>query len=324
MLKKKKLEILVIANLIFLIGCGNPFKPTPTLTSTSSPTPTNCPPVVLDRTPAPETIKPYLVIVLFEDAFQSQNNQDIEMLKGVFREYTEPGDYILMMKMEPLSLSSATFFQEKVGSVPPPPLPPLPTKYPTFTPIPSPSSTPDTTIAQTSQANHMTETVTAVAPTVTYQAFEHLCAMNLWQGEYHEIEQNYLEEKQDKREEFAEKITPLDGDPISRTAVWNGLEMATLVLENECKYYNRCILIIFSDMDEVNSEPGDSKIYLPLSDNNNTKLDLLVVMRNCPFLYAGPCNYWKNFWENFFTSRSTLGVFVNSNAEESIEAIMKR
>lgn len=298
--------------------------PTATSSVTPSFTPTNCPPVILDRTPAPVTIRPYLVIALFEDAFRSQNNDDIGLLKEVFGEYAEPDDYILMLKMEPITLSGATFFQEKVGSLTPPPLPPLPTAHPTFTPIPSPSTTPDTTIAQTSQAVHITETVTAAAPTATYQAFEHICAMNAWQSDYRDVEDDYLEEKNNKRSDFAEKIIPLEDEPISRTAVWNGLALATLVLENECPNYQRCILIVFSDMDEVSLDQGASNIYLPLSDGNNSKLDILVVMRNCPFLFTGSCNRWKVFWEDYFSTKNASTEFINGNIEEAIEAMIKR
>ncbi len=325
MRKSYSLVISLLLSLLILSNCGpGPFDPTPTPTNTPSLTPTNCPLVILDRTPAPPTIRPYLILVLFEDAYQPQNNQDVEMLRNLFREHAEPGDYVLMMKMEPLTLEAATFFQGKLDLISPPPIPPVPTKYPTFTPIPPPATTPDTTIAQTAQVNHITETVTASAPTATYQAFEHQCAMKIWKGEFLEIETNYQDEKQRIKDGFADTLTPFSGDPISRTAVWHGLEMATLVLKNECSNYQRCILLIFSDMDEVNLKPTTSTIYLPLPDGNNDKLEILVTMRNCLFMFTGSCGKWKNFWENFFSSQSISAEFVNGNSEEAIESILKR
>ena len=265
-------------------------------------------------------------MALFEDGpkIRDQTNQDIEILRTVFGESAEPGDYILMLRMEPPTLAEATFFQEKVNLVPPPLIPPVPTKYPTFTPIPSPTSTPDTTIAQTAQVNHVTETVTASAPTATYQAFLHDCAMNAWEGDFLATQTSYQEQTQKEKNHFIEKIKPLSDEPISSTAVWNGLELATWILENECSYYERCILLIFSDMDETYVDPGDNTIYLPLQDGNNKKVDVLIAMRDCQFLYSDACGKWKGFWEGFFSSRSTAASFVNENVAEAIRAVIKR
>lgn len=327
MLIKEKSKFLVILFSIIVIGCGpNPFDPTRTPTSTYSPTPTNCPPVTLDRTPVPGTIKPYLILVLFEDTpgFHEQNNHDIDMLREVFSESAEPGDYILMMRMEPATLSSATFFQEKIALVPPPSLPPLPTMYPTFTPIPPPTSTPDTTLGQTALANQVTRTVTASFPTAEYQSFLHQCAMNAWEVQFMSTQTSHDEEVEKVVNDSIDKIQDISVEPISSTAVWNGLSHISLVLENECQNYQRCVVLIFSDMDEVYSDPRDTPIYLPLQGENQQKVEILISMRNCQFLFSGACNKWKTFWEEFFYSRSTPASFINANVEEVIESILKR
>lgn len=326
---EKEKKFLVIVFLLIITSCGpgpGPFDPTYTPTTTHSPTPTNCPPVTLDRTPVPGTIKPYLILVLFEDTpeYREQNNQDVEMLRDIFNENSKPGDYILMMRMEPATLSSATFFQEKIALVPPPFLPPLPTMYPTFTPIPPPTSTPDTTLGQTALANHVTETVTASFPTAVYQSFLHQCAMNEWEFQFMATQTSHDEEVEKAVKDSINKIQNISVEPISSTAVWNGLSHVTLVLENECKNYQRCIVLIFSDMDEVYSDPRDTLIYLPLQDGNQGKVEMLISMRNCQFLFSGSCNKWKLFWEEFFSSRSTPASFINSNVEEAIESILKR
>lgn len=332
MQKYKYSVIAILVVFLFVSSCtpsqpsGSIFGPTFTPSKTPSLTPTNCPPVTLDRTPVPGTIKPYLILALFEDTPESraQTNQDIEMLKDVFSEHSEPGDYILMMRMEPTTLSSATFFQEKITLVPPPPLPPLPTMYPTFTPIPPPTSTPDTTLGQTALANHVTQTVTASFPTASYQAFLHQCAMNAWEFQFMATQTSHDEAVEKAVKDSTGKIQNISATPISSTAVWNGLSHVTLVLENECDKYQRCIVLIFSDMDEVFYSPRETAIYLPLQNGHQEKVEILVSMRNCQFLFSGACNKWKSFWEDFFFSRSTPVFFVNSNVKETIESMLKR
>ncbi|GEM_PF-6010373 len=323
MLKSKTLVILFLICSFMLTNCTLTEDP-PTPFPTSTATPTNCPQIILDRTPVPVTIKPYLIIALFEDAYQQENNEDIEMLKRTLQEKSEPGDYFLMLRMEPLTLSSAVFFQDYVDLLSPPSIPPTPTKYPTFTPIPTPASTSQTTVGQTAEANHIIQTMIASALTATHQSGLHDCAMQVWETQYSATQTSYENDKRTQVKELLTEIPNFSGEPISKTAVWNGLQHATLVMTYECSKYVRCILLIFSDMQEVNPEPGPSTVYLPLDGDSSDKIDILVIMRDCPFLFNGECGRWKNFWGSFFDSRSTKANFINGNSEQVIKSMLER
>lgn len=298
--------------------------PTLTPTSTYTPSPTVCPPIDI-ATPGQAKTRSYLVIALFEDnpEHREYTLKDIELLKGVLEEYAEPGDYINMLRMEPLTLESATFVSEKVGALAITPYPPLPTSYPTSTPYPPLSTTPSTTIGQTAVARDITATAQVVYATATHAGFLHNCALKQWDNDYSKIKSDHETAIRTKRLEFTQRVSNdvtegLQENPISRTSIWYGLAYASTILENECKKYDRCFLFVFSDMVEIYKTPPTDLII------NLKSAEVLITMRNCTFLFSADCGVWTDFWKQYLTDKTKTIDIINENASEVIEALLRR
>ena len=308
-----------------LASCTNgPFDPTLTPTSTYTASPTTCPQIDI-ATPGQTTSKSYLVVALFQDNPENreQTIHDVELLNKVLEKQVEPGDYIIMLRMEPQILDDATFVMQKVGSVNSTPFPSIPTPPITSTPYPTSVTTPSTTIGKTAEAIDVTATAGAVYATATYEGFLYNCTLQQWQDEYSDIQQGHETELRDKRVDFTQRVISdieqgLQEEPVSGTFIWNGFILASKILENECGNYDGCFLLVFSDMVETYREPpGDSNINL-------ANAEVLITMRNCPFLYADQCGEWKIFWEQYLNGKTISTTITNEDPSELVEAFLRR
>lgn len=322
--------IIIIFLLLLLQGCSaNPS----VFLATGTPTPTElvCPPIAFN-TPvliSQNVNRPYLVVILFQnnsnykpyllDAFDRTN--------AALESGMQPGDRLFMLDMNAKDFDSAVVAMVQVKNVSVPLAPPAPTIYPTITATLPSFSTPQSVLAQQAATQSANATVVSIGVESTKSAFIHNCSYQSWNDQYLAISQEWEKEKDKSVQDFIEELEQEQskieiGNEELGNQVWEGLSHASLIMENECDKFDRCILIVFSDMYESRSVKPE-KLNINLQN-----VEILNVMLNCPFLYSGECGKWIEAWKKYLFSNDINARsvdFINGeNLAEILSAILRR
>lgn len=239
----------------------------------------------------------------------------------------QPGDRLFMLDMNAKDFDSAVVAMVQVKNVSVPLAPPAPTIYPTITATLPSFSTPQSVLAQQAATQSANATVVSIGVESTKSAFIHNCSYQSWNDQYLAISQEWEKEKDKSVQDFIEELEQEQskieiGNEELGNQVWEGLSHASLIMENECDKFDRCILIVFSDMYESRSVKPE-KLNINLQN-----VEILNVMLNCPFLYSGECGKWIEAWKKYLFSNDINARsvdFINGeNLAEILSAILRR
>ena len=331
MSKKAVFKLALSINLILaiLIGCapnpGGPLSlPTPYDVTPLTPTNTPCPGVQIDTSGYKESKPVFIVFAIKNDVFENQwtfESQSYGIVSKVLESAAEPGDSIVIFKLGPLEFKDALVFDGRVGKVSQPSIPPTLTAIPSITATVTPSQTlePGIFVRNTEVAALATQSIIAI--TATHIETLNICGREEWNRKFSSIATQWAATRTAAKAGFDEGLSavdtpaPFEVENKSRH-VFDGLQHSTLAFESECntQEYRRCLLILFSDLDDYRTKEPD--YFDPPIDLEN--VEVLSVMLNCPVLFDPECQVVKDRWtDNFSLLGAKSSEFANGDDIEN-------
>jgi len=292
----------------FLISaCALPLNPT--LTSVPSPT-EECEKVVNSELTGPPAIQ-YLIVTLVDNTNLNLNSSVMEDYKEVVLNAIEPGDKFYLFALGKTNFESSLIYTDSIDPIHDIQIHPSPTLIQTLIPISTAIPTRETSLGQIAAATGFAATQETYLAVQTQIANSNNCALLLWQQDVMQNLINYNNKRDIEINEFhisysAAINTYRNLNQLSAEntigGINSGFENAALVFENECKEYDRCLLILLL------GNPINDGILTEDLENIPALNDVSVatVLTNCRVIFAPECNSTVQFWKNSFTK---LGVF---------------
>lgn len=294
---------------------------------TITPTKLVCPPVVFDTPIAIPQVagESKLIIALFENnaLYQSYLPQAFDAMDTALKMTAQPGDKFFMLDMNAQGFDASIVAKGQVETVSAPLAPPSPTVFPTNTPPLPAMSTPQGALAQQVATQSANATSVSVRMETTKSAFEYQCANQSWSNQYLVISREWEKQKDESVGKFIEDLKMKQseieiGNGGTRNQVWEGLSYASLIMKNECDNFDRCVLIVFSDMQESRSvKPEELNVDL-------RNVEVLGVMLNCKLIYSPECGNWVETWKGYLFSNDINAKSVDFINGEDLERTLFR
>lgn len=288
---------------------------------TFSPTPRICPPNTnLASLPGLE-IDSTFIVVLFDPnsvglgSFEYSNGEATSDVLGfigkILPEILGPGDQYSMFSLGFQNYESAKLdrYNSKIDSAPEIVATPIPPEI--LTPIPTPTLS-DAVLENQVGKNKLEATVIAQNATATQNAFNYYCELAIYESTYKvtatawgvtkQAEANEIATQIVKaREEREEKILTIE-TPFAGENVYEGLSHVTVDFENQCKDYNRCVLIVFDNLEDWRIETPD---YLHV---NFDGVEIVSVLPQCEDIIQPSCKEIQNLWTPQFLSMDAKSI----------------
>ncbi|MBE0683141.1 MAG: hypothetical protein IH589_14620 [Anaerolineales bacterium] len=305
--------------------------PTP---MTPSPTPRVCPPNInLDGLDGLK-IQPTFIVVLFDA--NSIYTKPIEYISGkkttdamefvgkILPELLGPGDQysIFSLGFRHYEAAKLDRYSSKISEAPE--IVSTPEPHITLTIIPTPTISGAVLENQVAK-NEYEENVDSQNATATQSAFEYNCELLAYDTTYKLTATAWGVTKQAEANEIATQIVVAQSDreekiqimetPFAPDNVYEGLSHVTVDFENQCKNYDRCILILFDDL--VDWRP-DTPDYL---DINLEGVDVISILPQCEDIIQPSCKRVQDIWRPLFVSYKAKSVEYY-NGERLEEALI--
>ena len=334
----KAILFLLIILFLVLSGCGpvglvGSFQTAIAITQTPLPTATpTCAPVV-DLTTEPLMVSPQLIVILIQpsdwadDTYVPQINQ---IITDVLPSIVEPGDSIAIFEMGTRDFGKAAILYDKAGAnLAQPEIPPTPTPHETFTPFPTFTESPYT-VENRKIHNAGTATAESANATATQYAFQDLCSQASWVSSYGETATAWASTKAASDSSFTTQIKEelnsyKDGGNQRATPVphmiFESLSHATLTFQSECSHYWRCILVMFSNLDDWRMQSPPDYLKIDLSN-----VEVYGALLNCNTLFQPDCAAIQKIWGPYFRSHGAVNVKYSAgpNIENNLIAFLRR
>jgi hypothetical protein len=287
-------------------------------TATYTPTPRLCP-TNDGREPDRLVPKPILVVVLLDTnpSYDEYTSRAFEIINEVLPKILEPGDRLAIFRLGMRKYEDASILNDTTILNSGPEIPPTPTKHPTLTPVEYVTHEADSSIAQMATLKAGERAAEDSHALATQQEFEYNCSINDWKNFYEAQATSWVSTKQpivddlthnvQKDIEEFKKNQSIDifPTPMANT-VFFGLNQASTIFENECKNFNRCILLIFDDLSEWMADIPEGWIL------NLNRVEVMSIMLNCNDIYQPTCTKWQDYWTPKFFSYGALSVeYIN-------------
>lgn len=288
---------------------------------TPSPTPRICPPNTnLASLPGLE-IDSTFIVVLFD--VNSVNSEALEYSDGnttsdilsfvgkILPEILGPGDQYSMFSLGFQNYESAKLdrYNSKIVNAPEIVATPIPPEI--LTPIPTPTLSDAVLENQVGKNKHDSE-VEAQNATATQSAFDYYCELSVYettykvtatawdvtkQAEANEIATQIVKAQEEREEKIRTIETPFAGENV-----YEGLSHVTIDFENQCKDYNRCVLIIFDNLEDWRIKTPD---YLQV---NLEGVEIVSVLPQCQDIIQPSCKEVQDLWTPQFLSSHAKSV----------------
>jgi hypothetical protein len=287
---------------------------------TPSPTPRICPNVDLENLDRLE-ITPSFIVVLFDP--NSTDAPTLEYLSGDktadvidFIGATLPKILGVGSQYSLFSLGFRTYeaakldrYSSKITEAPE--LIATPAPYMTLTSVPTPTLS-GAVLQHQEAKNQYNATVTAQYATATQLAFEDLCHKSTYDEVYKATATQWSVTQQAEAIEIAtqvdtakiereNKITIIE-TPFAKNNVYEGLSHVTIDFEDQCKNYQRCVLLIFDDLTDWRGETPD---YLNINLEN---VEIVSILPQCEDIIQPSCVAIKDKWTPLFESYGVKSV----------------
>lgn len=275
----------------------------------------------ITATPTP----PSLVVIVLDTSgkYSDYSTPSVDLISNMLPTVLNAGDKVVIIQMGTGSYANAVLFERIVQPTTNPMIYLPPTQYPTLTPTVHVRITPAGGELQMAAA-----TVTAHAQfvaakaTATEMQFMYNCALAQYK-DYRIQATQYATQLERAKKDFisdlALNISTSNVTPIPNQ-VFESLDVAELVLDNDCSKFSQCKLVIFSDLEEWRTETPN---YLSISLK---KADVLSVMLNCENTFQSTCQTTQITWANIFTSlgAKTITFSGSRNAETKLIEFLRK
>ncbi|MBK9006003.1 MAG: hypothetical protein IPM31_03330 [Anaerolineae bacterium] len=304
---------------------------TPTQTI-PSPTPRICPDVSLENLDQLE-LTPSFIVVLFDpnttDAATleylsgDKTGDALDYIGNVLPKILGTGSQFSIFSLGFRSYEAAKLdrYSSKITNAPE--LVATPRPYTTLTAVPTPTTS-DAVLQHQEAKNQYNATSTAHFATATQLAFEDLCHKTSYDDQYKATATQWSITQQAEAAEIATqvesarleretKVAVLE-TPFAPNNVYEGLSHVTIDFENQCKNYDRCILLIFDNLTDWRGETPD---YLHINLEN---VEVISVLAQCEDIIQPSCKEIQDKWTPLFESYGVKSVeYLNG---ERLEAFL--
>lgn len=273
-------------------------------------------------TPAP----PSLVVIVLDTAgeYLNYSTPSIDLISNILPRVLDAGDKVVIIQMGTGSYANAVLFERTVQTTISPLIYLPPTQYPTQLPTTPARVTPGNEMELVAATMTARAQIAAIKATATEAQFTYNCAFTQYK-DYHAQATQFATQLEEAKKEFISDLTQNTSGSNSNVTpvpnqVFESLDVAELVLDNDCSKFSQCKLVIFSDLEEWRTETPD---YLSISLGNT---DVLSVMLNCEDLYQSTCQTTQVIWTDIFASLGVNAVtFTGSrNAETKLIEFLSR
>lgn len=309
---------------------------TATVTPSITPSATmpKCPPV--DSLPIPEkaNLSTSLIVILF-DPFNYKNPDELSvffnLISNVIQNIIVPGDHYAILRLGCHSYECARALNDDTATLAAPLIADTPSPQPTLNQLGTPTYLGQTLFEKTKIAREYDEAIGTQFATETQIAFDDYCANSIWIEKYATIQAEWKETQSVAKSisltQIAEDVEShqINADYSNLYApnmVFEGLGHATIILENECKKYDRCILIIFDNLDDwrIDSKGRPQK---PVGININlNNVEVLTIMIDCDDIYCPVCKNTQKNWTPAFISYGANEDSVQYHNADDLEQFL--
>ncbi len=329
------------------ISVGNitPTATPPTPSVTPSPTKRTCPPSSSIITPEKVTIPQHLVIVLYDPyessgvmEFQDERSTSnvLEFVRSVFQKAAQPGDRYAIFRLGCRDYSCARVMNENSSPLESPLIAATPSPQTTLTPVSTPTYQGQTIFEKSEIGRSQTATVTAQYATATEMAFQDDCARldwiqnyateyAAWESTKAAAQATFLTQIASNLDAYQNNLTST-ATPYAPNALYEGLRDVTVIFQNECGKYQRCILLIFDDLEEWRIGPEGKPAKPPNFYINLSNVDIVTVVLKCVDVYQPDCTTKKKIWEPELKSYGALKVelYNGKDLEKNLIQYLRR
>jgi len=321
---KKISTVLLIVITLVLIQCQwkqtelSDFRittsPMSTLTSTPCPPPTKI--VVMQ-----ETRKPYLIFVLIDKTITYRNNfKHTQYVLKKLSPILYPGDRLVLAWMSKSNLwyglNESVFFDDRVEVIP---TQIFPTTIPTPTILPSPTLIPTrrSNLGATAVAKTQSAVFTEVSITQTAVANGYNCIYDESATQYEIVLATLDANQQQNVNKFVQSIDQVfsslefnEQDQDTIEPVFESIQMASEFFQENCTdEYERCVLLLFSDLNDYRERFDTEAINVQIDLQN---VDVVSILYQCKYK-DGTCEKKIEAWENHFLHWGATPYFVFSH-----------
>lgn len=277
-----------------------------------SPTLRVCPPTALLNNEDDLKIHPKLIVILFdpnstmgrkvlEYADGSKTMDILEFLDHLLPNILGPGDQVSLFSLGFRSYNAARLdrYISKISDSPH--IVSTPSYPETLTPIPLPTKSNVGLEEYQGKIEHETA-VAAQYATATQIVFEYQCALQDYQNIYQATATQWSATKEVEANAISTQIQALRAatpqakeTPFAYNNVYEGLAHVTVDFGNLCGSYERCILLIFDDLNDWrnSSSRNDIPSYLKI---NLKKVEVLAILPQCGDIFEPTCKATQDLW----------------------------
>lgn len=295
--------------------------PTPTHPITPSPTLRICPPNIdLESLPT-LGIDPTFIVVLYDpnsiagDTLEFANGDKtgnvMNFIGQVLPKILGPGDEYSIFSLGFRGYEAAKLdrYNSKITNAPE--IVDTPRPHETLTAIPTPTLSGAVLENQVAK-NEYDSAVEAQSGTATQSAFEYNCEVLAYETTHKVTATAWSVTKQAEADEIATQIVAAQADreiklqaletPFAPNNVFEGLSHVTIDFENQCKNYDRCILLIFDNLTDWRNETPD---YLNINLEN---VEVISVLAQCEDIIQPSCKKIQDKWTPLLESYGVKSV----------------
>lgn len=267
-------------------------------------------------------IPPSLIIIVLDTsgAYSNYSTRSIDLISNVLPRVLDTGDRVVVIEMGAGNFTKAVLFDRAIQTQNDTLvyLPPLQNSTPT---MPA-SVTPGSGIQMVAATMTAQAQVTAIAAISTQSQFAYTCALTQYKN-YRTQATQFAAQLEDTKKEFMVELSQKannSGTTSIPNQVFESLDIAELVLDDECSRFSQCKLIIFSDLEEWRTTAPD---YLTISLE---KADVLSVMLNCEEIFQPTCQKAQTTWIDIFKSLNvkTLSFTGSKKAETNLIEFLRK
>lgn len=287
---------------------------------TPSPTPRICPDVNLENLDKLE-ITPSFIVVLFDPKITDEPTLEylsgdktadaMDFMSVVLPKILGAGSQYSLFSLGFRTYEAAKLdrYSSKISEAPE--LIATPVPYLTLTPVPTPTLS-GAVLQHQEAKNQYNATVTAQYATATQLAFEDICHKSTYDEVYKATATQWSVTQQAEAIEIATQIEiakierenkiAIIETPFAKNNVFEGLSHVTIDFEDQCKNYQRCVLLIFDDLTDWRSETPD---YLNIKLEN---VEIVSIIPQCEDIIQPSCVAIQDKWTPLFESYGIKSV----------------
>lgn len=292
---------------------------------TPSPTKRICNPNNVYTISTPPQYSPILLVVLFNPNLDNNlqyrdgksTSNPLEFIQNALPNILFSGDQYAIFELGYKSYEAAQLGRDSFPRINEPPSRAMFQGQATLTTIPTTTKTLEG-LQEMQRQGQYDATVTAQIATVTEMAFIDRCEKEKFVNEAYATETAWSATQTLVGNEIATQASGIENDhplletPYSQDVVYEGLSHATIVFNNLCDKFSRCVLLIISDMKDYRA---GFKGMIQDGNIDLTNVEIITVMPNCEDIFQPSCTDLENIWRNEFLLANAKTVYPLMNGD---------